>query len=155
MLQLMLWRHGQAEPQASSDAARPLTQIGTRQVAEVVERRRESLAAVTEVWISPYVRAVQTAAIGAQCIAESAVWRRDMAHLIPEADPAQLLDRLAATTTQSLLLVGHQPLLGTVLNALCGAEAGRYSLSTGALACLQFPVGIARQCGDLQWLDTP
>lgn len=108
-MRLWLLRHGQAEPQASSDALRRLT---TRGRAEVLQSAAHLLEGPLEtILCSPYVRARQTAelvveALRCRLIVEIVPW------LTPENSPREVLDRLYARSEAKILLVSHQPLIG-------------------------------------------
>ena len=78
------------------------------------------------------------------------------AELVPTADPRKLatwLERACqAEGLKSILLVSHQPLLGSLLAWLCGVEVGRYGMATGSLAAVDTQV-IAGGCAHLRWLQ--
>ncbi|WP_299588605.1 phosphohistidine phosphatase SixA [uncultured Microbulbifer sp.] len=149
-MQLFILRHGKAEPMAINDAARALTERGRRQVAQVCKKRAQELSSVGAIWASPFVRTQQTADIvsahlGLPVITESL--------LIGDSDPQQLLDLLQEQGPDNLpiLLVSHQPLVGSLLNGLCGS-GNQHSMGTSSLACVQSEVW-ANSCAELKWLQ--
>ena len=55
---------------------------------------------------------------------------------------------------QSIALVSHQPLVGTLIDDLGGFECGRYRMGTAALASLSCDP-MAALCCTLDWLIHP
>ena len=102
---------------------------------------------------SPYVRTVQTAAILRQY---SAAPQQASDLLVPDADPRILVDALYQLSQQyqSIALVSHQPLVGTLIDDLGGFECGRYRMGTAALASLSCDP-MAALCCTLDWLIHP
>lgn len=153
--QILLLRHGNAEPNVRPDAARPLTAYGQAEIHRLVAGRQAELAAVTELWVSPLVRARQTAELLTPALSDAVQWRMDMDLLKPSARVRLLLETLELVSTPCLLLVTHQPLVGTLLDELCGFEVGRYRLGTGSCASVSLPYGIGPGLGDLDWVEHP
>ncbi|MFA0812728.1 phosphohistidine phosphatase SixA [Microbulbifer epialgicus] len=147
-MQLFILRHGKAEPMPGNDAARALTERGRKQVAQVCKKRSQELSAVRAIWASPLVRTQQTADIvsahlGLPIVTEPL--------LIGDRDPQQLLDLLQQQENFPILLVSHQPLVGRLLNGLCGT-GDQHSMGTSSLACVSSEVW-ADGCADLDWLQ--
>ncbi len=149
-MQIFLMRHGDAEARAASDELRPLTPRGERDVSAMVDRCRRQLAAVDCIWTSPYLRAKQTARQVADTLRKPVEDRSD---LVPAANPDQLLSQLNRVTA-TLLLVSHQPLIGTLLERLVYLAPGRYPMGTASLACIEGEI-LAPACGELRWLRQP
>jgi len=131
-MRLWLLRHGQAEPQARSDAERALTAHGreeVRQTAMQLQGRR--LGAILA---SPYVRAQQTAAL-----VREALGFTDGIHtvpwLTPDSDPREVLKQLDRYAQGELLLVTHQPLVGALAGLLIhGHRQQPLAMHTASLA---------------------
>lgn len=118
MTDLLILRHGEAA-YVSPDAQRPLTERGKRQTREVLSRRAGELAAVDCVVVSPLRRARETATLALPFTAPQTrlvVSER----LIPEGTTAALLAFLAELSPERCLLVGHQPLAGTLIAVMTG-----------------------------------
>jgi phosphohistidine phosphatase len=152
-MQLFILRHGHAEPQQSTDEARNLTPKGRIQVTTNCLASLADLRSLESVWISPYVRAQQTAHIVIDILAQNGcVPMQTTTDLItPDANPVLLFDELLHARATSILLVSHQPLVGQVIDLLCGKAYGTHMMDTGSLACLdcELPAaGLAR----LRWL---
>lgn len=60
-MKLWILRHGEAQPHAPRDADRELTPLGCEQVLRSAEQLRSK--PLNSIWVSPYVRAQQTAAL--------------------------------------------------------------------------------------------
>jgi len=155
-MDLFLLRHGCAEPSASRDRDRRLTEEGRDELQRVLTASGDSLAIITKVMASPYVRAQQSCDIAMTFLTDTAAQDRHTADfLTPGSNPQRTLDWLAEQPPDSaVLLVTHQPLVGTLLDELCGFEAGRYRMGTAALAYLRLPL-VGRGQADLVWLKQP
>nr|WP_284500491.1 histidine phosphatase family protein [Microbulbifer sp. GX H0434] len=145
---MLILRHGEAEPMQIDDAARQLTGRGRAQVAGICERRTEALSAVKAIWASPFVRTRQTAEIVADKFGLSV---KTEPLLIGDTRPQQVLDLLQRGSDFPLLLVSHQPLVGSLVNGLCGT-GNRYPMGTASLASLSTEVW-ADGCAELDWLQ--
>ena len=111
-MRLWLLRHGEAEPQAATDAARELTAHGRKEVQQAAAQ----LAGrpLTAIVASPYVRAQQTAELvrselGFSGKINTVTW------LTPDSDPRDALKYLDERERAEVLLVSHQPLVGTLV----------------------------------------
>ncbi|SDS42124.1 phosphohistidine phosphatase, SixA [Halopseudomonas litoralis] len=151
-MRIWILRHGQAEPTATRDAERALTDVGR---AEAI-RMAEQLAghSLDVILASPYRRAQQTA----ELIRRELNFRRGVTTvdwLTPEDDPMAVLDQLADRAEDELLLVSHQPLVGQLISLLVdGHRQGHYSMPTAGLACLDMPLPAAG-AADLLSLTNP
>jgi phosphohistidine phosphatase len=152
-MKLYILRHGQAEIFAASDAVRQLTPAGREEVRRVIRKSADSLAEIEKIWVSPLLRAQQTADLALELLNE--VPRETSDLLLPESTPVDVLNRLSNELPTghgaSYLLVSHQPLVGELVNGICGKPNGYYPMDTGALASLELDVP-ALGCGHLRWL---
>lgn len=151
-MNLFILRHGQAEPQQTTDEVRALTDKGRADTERVVSERLGDLQKINQLWASPLVRAQQTAQIAAHYFSALTIQTSDL--IIPEASPAAAMDWLQSINQSglSILLVSHQPFVGELVNKLCGKPPGYYSMGTSSLAAIQIPV-VAANMGELLWLD--
>jgi phosphohistidine phosphatase len=119
-MQLYVLRHGRAEAALSggSDADRKLTENGRRELRGVLQKACESGAAPSLILASPYLRAVETAEIAAEILG----YRGEIVTteaLIPEAEPKRVWEEIRARKNEpSILLAGHQPLMGHLVEYL-------------------------------------
>ena len=141
----------------TTDGARQLTDKGRRDTANVVQARLADMASLVQIWASPLVRAQQTAEIVAGYFPQISIQTTDL--LVPEADPQALLRWLdgfnaqqASNPARSILLVSHQPLVGSVVTAFCGKTDDYYPMGTSSLAAIRASI-VAADMGDLLWLD--
>jgi phosphohistidine phosphatase len=154
---IFILRHGQAEVQITTDEARRLTDKGRSDTARVVQARAADMVSIGQIWASSLVRAQQTAEIAADYFPQLKIQTTDL--LVPDANPQVLLewlDELKAqqlpSSSESILLVSHQPLVGLLVNMLCGKPDDYYPMNTSSLAAIRAQV-IAADMGDLLWLD--
>nr|WP_010133083.1 phosphohistidine phosphatase SixA [Microbulbifer agarilyticus] len=147
---LFVMRHGRAEPLSKSDETRALTEDGREHVAAVCKERASELAQVKTIWASPFVRTRQTAKIVAETFGLSVEINEV---LTGDTPPQAVLDALAEVDEKDfpVLLVSHQPLVGSLVNGLCGS-ADEHPMGTSSLACLAADVW-AWDCAELEWLQ--
>ena len=150
-MNVFIMRHGEAEAAAETDAQRELTQEGRDDIAQMAVSYQDDLRHVESIWASPYVRAQQTAHIISEHLSVPVITQD---FLPPNANPAEVLDMLEAHRKHTLLIVSHQPLVGTLVDGLAALEPGQYRMGTGSLAYLSTEV-YANGCCELQWLHQP
>ncbi len=73
--------------------------------------------------------------------------------LTPTKNPDKIL-KMLAVANKTILLVSHQPLVGTLVDKLADLELGRYRMSTAAIACIE-PESFTMGNGELAWLYQP
>ena len=134
-MKVWVLRHGEAEPRANTDAERRLTNHGREQVLRSAARLLgQPLQAIIA---SPYVRAQQTAALVHDALGfEAAV--RTVPWLTPDSDAGQVIGELDKLGLEHVLLVSHQPLVGTLVGLLERGHGQQPApLSTASLAELE------------------
>ncbi|WP_039913557.1 phosphohistidine phosphatase SixA [Cellvibrio mixtus] len=151
-MDLFILRHGQAEPQKTTDEVRELTAKGREDTKRIIAGRLAELQSITQVWASPLVRAQQTAVIATSYFPALEIRTSEL--IIPEASPAAAINWLQSIDQQnlSILLVSHQPFVGELVNKLCGKSSGYYPMGTSSLAAIRTSV-VAVDMGELLWLD--
>lgn len=134
-MRVFLLRHADAVP-GEPDATRDLSPKGQRQVADLAKGAgRVPLATVPAIEHSPLVRAVRTAQM-LRMIAGSPLPLKVLAGLEPAADPLKTAGQLAKTR-RDRLVVGHNPHLAAVAEALLGLPAGGVRLRKAGLLALE------------------
>jgi len=137
-VKLWILRHGEAEGHARTDAERNLTEHGR---AEVLRSAAQLIGQpLSAIIASPYVRAQQTAhlvreALGFEPQIRTVPW------LTPEGNPQLVLQNL--DSDDSVLLVSHQPLVGSLISFLQhGHQRQPQPMHTASLAELEgdFPL---------------
>jgi len=140
-VRLWLLRHGQAEPQAASDAARELTAHGRQEVQQAAAQLLGR--PLTAIMASPYVRAQQTAELvrlelGFSGSVQTVSW------LTPDSDPRDALKYLDEREHAEVLLVSHQPLIGALGGLLVhGHRQEPLPMRTASLAELEGDISAA------------
>lgn len=136
-MNLYLLRHGEAEANAHTDAARQLTAKGRQDVENVAKQFAARQLPLEHCFVSPYVRAVQTAELFFRQLGET-VTSTTTELLIPEVRASTVIDFLNKNVHgRNVLLVSHNPLLSE-LNALLteGNINDMHILSTSELVCI-------------------
>jgi phosphohistidine phosphatase len=122
-MELLLWRHADAEDGAD-DMARRLTPKGEKQAAAMAQWLRAHLSGQYTLLASPAVRAQQTArALGAPITERS---------LAPGASVAAIV-RAAEKYRGIVIVVGHQPDLGRAAAQLVANAQTEWSVEKGAV----------------------
>ncbi|MEM8594099.1 MAG: phosphohistidine phosphatase SixA [Pseudomonadota bacterium] len=132
-------RHGDATHQAPSDALRELTPKGLTHIQQQAEFMTQQGVTFDAVWVSPYVRAQQSAQMFLSGLSVTASF--DTVNLLqPDSLVSSLVTHLSRHAPSRLLIVSHQPLVNRLINVLCDGDArlGRAEfLNTSSLACLR------------------
>jgi phosphohistidine phosphatase len=158
-MQLYIVRHGIAidreDPKCPSEAERYLTEEGierTKQVAEGVA----ALSIHADLMISsPYVRAMQTAAIFASELEYPKQKIRRTDSLLPGAEPGAFLRELAREKDVSIVFCfGHAPHVDGLLAAAVGASRHITSMKKAGVALVELK-RLSPPNGQLVWLITP
>ncbi len=125
-MDLILWRNAEAE-EGSRDLDRRLTAKGRKQAERIARWLHQRLPARFALLASPAVRARQTAeALGIPVKTERT--------LAPGATAPQILQVAGWPGFKSpVIVVGHQPDLGTVLAALLSKGNGRWMIKKGGV----------------------
>jgi phosphohistidine phosphatase len=137
-MNLILWRHAEAEEQAASDLARRLTARGTKQALGAAKWLKNRIDDDAVFLVSPAARTIQTAeAFGSRF--------RTVAELAPGASAQAVLDaaRWPQGVAETVVVVGHQPTLGRVAALLMTGQEAEWSMKKAGLWWFQgrSPVG--------------
>ena len=137
-MKVWILRHGEAQAHARTDAERNLTEHGRAEVLRSAAHLiGQPLGAIIA---SPYVRAQQTA----QLVRDVLGFEREILTvpwLTPDEDVRQVLEKL--DTDDDVLLVSHQPLVGSLISFLQhGHQRQPQPMYTASLAELEgdFPL---------------
>lgn len=131
-MDLILWRHAEAQElaeadfQVQTDLARTLTSRGEKQAIRMAQWLDRQLPGSTRILVSPARRCEQTA---------SALGRKFKIReeLAPGATAAQLLEVVQWPLSRSpVLVIGHQPTLGQTVAELLGLQGGDCAIKKGA-----------------------
>ncbi|MFA7554396.1 MAG: phosphohistidine phosphatase SixA [Spongiibacteraceae bacterium] len=149
-MNILIMRHGEAETYAESDAKRSLTELGCQQARLAGECLQQLDLSFDQVWVSPYIRAQQTAD---ELLSGYGQLRRKVCeHLEPDAKISLIIDLLAACGKQNILLVSHQPLVSSLISMLeSGNTRSGPPMSPASMALLSADI-LLPGCSQLQWL---
>ena len=127
-MDLILWRHSEAEDTAPSDAARQLTTRGRKQAQAVAKWLRPRLSHDAVILASPTARTVQTV----EALTDQ---YRTVDSLAAGAAPDAVLAAVQwpEGIASTVVVVGHQPTLGLVASRLVSGEAVEWTLKKGGL----------------------
>lgn len=130
-MHLILWRHADAED-GLIDLQRRLTERGQAQAQAMAAWLQPRLPAETRIISSEARRAIETVeALGRPYEISSVI--------NPEADYANILTASRwPQASQTVLLVGHQPTLGTAINFLLHGVAEPLSVKKGSIWWLSY-----------------
>jgi phosphohistidine phosphatase len=156
-MEIYVLRHGIAENTAPSgrDADRRLTSEGKRKLRQVLDLARQAGVRPDLVLTSPYVRAVETAAIAREVLGANGEPLRTDA-LLPPAEPHGVWEEIRVhREAKSLLLAGHEPQLSQLVGYLLDAPSLSLDMKKGALVRLDIDGFGARPKGVLRWMLVP
>ncbi len=153
-MKLYILRHGEAENSAPTDSERPLTDSGRRATAQVVERRKDSMQNLNAVFASPKLRALQTADIAHRLLPSAP--KPAVTDLVkPSASIASLGELLQPFANDArILLVSHQPFVGSLIDYLTDKPATGNLMGTSCLVCLDM-ITYSRGCATVEWVEIP
>jgi phosphohistidine phosphatase len=160
-MELYVLRHAIAVERGSdrskSDFDRALTPEGEQKLRRVTKAMRNLELTFDLLVSSPYLRARETAEIVASAFGlRRKLQLRDS--LGVDGNPRELIAELRSLTPQptSLLLVGHEPYLSTLITLLVsGTAKSGVTLKKAGLCKLSLKTLRAGRCATLDWLLTP
>ena len=146
-MDLILWRHAEAHEAApgEDDMSRSLTSRGERQAIRMAQWLERQLPEGTRILCSPAKRTEQTVmALGRKYKLSSAITPQGTADMLLTA--AQW-----PTSKNTVLVIGHQPILGEAISIVLGFQKPECSVKKGAVWWLRSRL---RQEGDQSVLVT-
>ena len=156
-MEIYILRHGIAENARAgmTDADRALTTEGDEKLREVLRSARKAKAQPALILTSPLRRAVETAEIAAEVLGMSEKPVRTDA-LAPGSWPQEIWREIQANRSAgSVLLAGHEPLLGQCVGYLLGCPSLEVDFKKGALARIDIDHFSGEPRGALKWLLVP
>lgn len=128
-MNLILWRHAEAEDTAANDLARQLTTKGRKEAQQAAKWLRPRLPDDAVILASPAARTIQTA----EALTDQ---YRVVRELAPGASAEQVLAAAGwpRGVAPTIVVVGHQPTLGEIASRLLNGDATRsLSMKKGAI----------------------
>lgn len=161
MMNLFILRHGIAVDHGAAgyekDSERPLTKQGIEELEEIAKAMKKLKIEFDLILSSPYVRARQTAEIIAEKLGlEKNLKFKDSLRV--ESDPEELIQEIKQMKDKpvSLLLVGHEPYLSSVIAILTAGNANAcITLKKGGFCKMEVSEIRYGRCASLEWLMTP
>jgi len=140
MVNLVIMRHGEAEPMSAEDQQRQLTVRAQHDVSQMALWLQHHYAAFDWIWASPYLRTRQTAEL---MLAKQAPFSQleIIPELVPEGDAALFKSyfdaRLAEKPDARVLIVSHMPLVSFLVEAFT-LPGQAPVFSTSQLVCIDY-----------------
>ncbi len=156
-MRLYLLRHGIAEDKNASgrDRDRELTEKGRAELKRVLELAAHAKVKPSLILTSPYVRARDTAAMARKILGTD----EDLLEtktLVPEGQPQSVWAEICDHRKQdSLMLVGHNPLLEQMVAHLLGTPTLRFQFEKAAIVAIEIGNFRGEPDGVLLWALTP
>jgi phosphohistidine phosphatase len=158
-MNLIVLRHGEAGKRmmiTGRDAERALTVSGREEVEDVAESLRDMDLKFDSILASPLKRCSETAEIVAKVLKlqkKLELWDE----LKPEGDARAFYRRLSKMKNDSsVLVVGHEPYLSSMISQLIsGKEGAHIALKKAGLARIELTAMLPIPSGELRWLLTP
>lgn len=149
-MKIVIMRHGDAQLHADSDQSRQLTSYGRLEAGKAGQCLVDLAMSFDEVWVSPYIRAQQTAdEVGALF---SHFPRHIVDTVTPGNSPADILDLLSSCRAECLLIISHNPFVSLLVEWLVGSSSiGEVCMGTASVACIDID-DVLPGCGQLQWV---
>lgn len=149
-MKIVIMRHGEAEARANSDRERQLTDSGRQQAQNAGHCLQQLKLTFEQLWVSPYCRARQTADEVLSVIGDVA--RHTKQWLVPESDPAEVVQNIDQAAPGSLLIVSHQPLVSALTGLIVEGDP-RYGspMMPASMACINTDA-VLPGCGLMAWL---
>ena len=154
-MRLYFLRHADADAASRlSDSERVLSSSGIAEAASVAEAVAELGLTMTEIFASPFARAMQTAEIVAKRFPSLRV--QALEHLTPNAPPENFFRELQSLPRDArVLLVTHEPFVSRCIGMLISADGEpKVSIKKASLSCVEVGSPVRRGAGVLLWILT-
>jgi phosphohistidine phosphatase len=150
---LYILRHGNAEaPTLGNDAARNLTAMGVQEVLSTALKFKQKNESIDQVFVSPYIRAQQTAHHFLDAINYTGVSTTDD-KITPSGKPIEVALWLSNLQAESVLLITHEPFASQMVDLLADMPLPQdFMMQTATLAAVEGEV-LATACCQLRWVE--
>ena len=156
-MDLFVLRHGEAGNRKKMivvDTKRTLTAAGRKEIDEIAKGISRLKIKPDKIITSPLARARETAEIVAKV--QKSKNLEEWEELKPEGNRQQFYDKLSKfKSDSSILVVGHEPYLTTMICEIMEASGGHMLLKKGGLARVRIDAFTPKVRGELRWLLSP
>jgi phosphohistidine phosphatase len=156
-IDLFILRHGEAGNRMTvvkEDSERPLTPEGRIEMQKIVKALNAVGLQTNQIYTSPLRRARETAEIASKILKIPILQEWD--ELKPDGNKAALYRKLARLEqNSSLILVGHEPYLSSMIGEIIGTTGAKIVLKKGGLGKVRITSFTPHISGELRWLLTP
>jgi len=151
-MKLFVLRHGEAQPVATSDADRELTEFGESQVNMAADFFSKQNLEIDRIICSPYRRAKQTAVLFKDAAALTCEITEN-SNITPDIPISRAIKSVDQNFNGNLLMVSHQPLVSSLITYLVwGETTPRVGMDTASLACLELEF-VQANMAELDWIQ--
>lgn len=152
---LYVLRHGNAQPYGyDHDERRELTELGVAEVKTVARAYRNKSEMFDVVFVSPYIRAQQTAKVFLADL-DVSVEVKDCPLITPEGQSMDVANWLNDQPYDSILLVTHQPFAHQFIDFLVDEPLPvSFAMTTATLASVKGEF-FAGACCQFRWCVSP
>lgn len=145
-MRIFVMRHGQAQAMAPSDKSRELTAVGQREAEMMAKKLVHQKEHFDAIFVSPYVRAQQTAKIVKNILATTTTLTT-LEFITPEDSAQQMhnyIDVAFIDNAQAnVLIVSHMPLVCYLVEEFtCGQHAPLFE--TASIAVIDYDISSAK-----------
>ena len=161
-MELYILRHGiavdRATPGFEDDSTRPLTAEGQKKMRQNAQGMKIMDLSFDVILSSPYLRAKETATIVLQKFKTKNNKMLLTKALLPEASIEQIIKEINLNyyKNKSLLLVGHEPHLSSLISVLLTGKPNMIiDFKKGGLCRLTAMTPLSKESARLDWLLTP
>ncbi|MEL0638394.1 phosphohistidine phosphatase SixA [Marinomonas sp. TI.3.20] len=149
---LYVLRHGNAFAHGyERDDLRELTPEGVDEVKQTARAFKERGERLDAVFVSPYVRAQQTADYFLETLGQVGLVAQSCPLITPSGKELDVALWLNDQTADSILLITHQPFAHQLVELLCDEPlSSRFAMTTAALAAVEGEL-FATACCQYRW----
>lgn len=154
-MQLFIMRHGQANPHGDNDSHRELTEDGFLEAQKMARWINRSNISFTQVFVSPYIRAQQTAkTLTSELNCKPSI--KTLNFITPSGNAQQIHDYIDGLSgidkTDNILFVSHMPVVSYLVAELT-ADSQAPIFQTAAIAHIDYDT--EKMKGELVKLTSP
>ncbi len=154
-MEIYFVRHGEAQDKVGGmkDEDRPLTSFGAATIAHLGRSLKGIIKRFDLILTSPFLRARQSADILGNIFGNKGEISVSNS-LIAGSPPNELLNEIKKSDASHILIIGHQPYLGSYINFFTGTKEDDMSIRTATCALVE-TCELKKDKGKLLWIKEP